>query len=62
MAIERRGFLKVIGGFALAGVLLRPREWTFPSRCIEAVRINIYPGPRKRLTPADIAKPGHWAG
>ena len=72
MAIERRGFLKRIAGFALAGLLLQPGNANhsgggrnpagLPIGIVEAVRANSYPGPKKRLNPADIAKPGQWAG
>ena len=72
MAIERRRFLKWFGGFALAGVLLRPGNANhsgggrnpagLPIGIVEAVRANSYPGPKKKRDPSDIAKPGKWAG
>ena len=72
MAIERRGFLKRIAGFALAGLLLQPGNANhsgdfpeitgLPIGIVEAVRGNDYPGPKKKRDPSDIAKPSPWAG
>ena len=62
MTMRRRGFLKAIATAAVTGLFFGTRPWTLPSRCVEAVRANVYPGPRKRMTPEEIAKPGKWLG
>ena len=62
MAIERRGFLKRLGGLVLTGLLLRSHDRTTPTRYVEAVRASNYPGPKKIRNSNEIAKPGKWAG
>ncbi|MBN2290785.1 MAG: twin-arginine translocation signal domain-containing protein [Pirellulales bacterium] len=60
----RRRFMKFTGCAAVG--LAVPVGWLAaqiaPTRCVEAVRSRLYPGPLKRLRDADIKRPGRWGG
>jgi len=34
----------------------------FPTRTVQAIRGRFYPGPAKRLSHAEIRRPGRWRG
>ena len=58
MELKRRGFLRAV----LAAPFLWAAQRCHPTKWIEALRARAYPGPRKPLEHADVARPGRWVG
>jgi len=59
--MRRRAFLGSLlaAAAALALPLLRG---LLPARWTEAVRGRLYPGPVRDMDPAEVRRPGRWAG
>jgi hypothetical protein len=64
MGLARRRFMRFISGAVVAVAV--PIGWLaariVPTRYVQAVRSRRYPGPLKRLSEADVKRPGRWGG
>lgn len=59
MDLNRRIFIKTIIAAALAPIAFARRT---TSKCTQAVRARIYPGPVKPIDHKKISRPAKWAG